>query len=197
MSKAEQMSLFGQGTWCGKTSPEHCPATEAETLRQSWKKQYASLTRKPPVLMCLKKDGRTGGGYRDVDGRWTVAWRVHDAQFWGVPQRRRRISLVADFGGGTAHEILFERKSLSGDPEPGTEAGKGTPGSPSGCTDTAEQNHVTPYCISSYQSNAMLSDNPHSGIYKADVARTLDLNGGSPACNHGGVMVVYVDKEDR
>ena len=43
----------------------------------------------------------------------------------------------------------------------------------------------------------MLSDNPHSGIYKADVARTLDLNGGSPACNQGGVMVVYVDKEDR
>lgn len=66
-----------------------------------------------------------------------------------------------------------------------------------GCADTAEQNHVTPYCISSYQSNAMLSDNPHSGIYKADVARTLDLNGGSPACNQGGVMVVYVDKEDR
>lgn len=130
------------------------------------------------------------GGYRDVDGRWSVAWRVHDAQFWGVPQRRRRISLVADFGGGTAHEILFERKSVSGDPEPGTEAGEGTPGSPAGCADTAEQNHVTPYCISSYQSNAMLSDNPHSGIYKADVARTLDLNGGSPACNQGGIAIV-------
>lgn len=137
------------------------------------------------------------GGYRDVDGRWSVAWRVHDAQFWGVPQRRRRISLVADFGGGTAHEILFERKSVSGDPEPGTEAGEGTPGSPAGCADTAEQNHVTPYCISSYQSNAMLQDNPHSGIYKADVARTLDLNGGSPACNQGGVMVVYEEKEDN
>ena len=56
---------------------------------------------------------------------------------------------------------------------------------------------MTPYCISSYQSNAMLSDNPHSGIYKADVARTLDLNGGSPACNQGGTMVVYEEKEDR
>ena len=48
---------------------------------------------------------------------WSIAWRVHDAQFWGVPQRRRRIALVADFGGATAPEILFERKSLSGDPE--------------------------------------------------------------------------------
>lgn len=55
------------------------------------------------------------GGYRDVDGRWSVAWRVIDAQYWGVPQRRRRIALVADFGGCTAAEILFERKSLFGD----------------------------------------------------------------------------------
>lgn len=50
---------------------------------------------------------------------WSIAWRVLDAQFWGVPQRRRRIVLVADFGGGAAPEILFERKSLSGDTEPG------------------------------------------------------------------------------
>ena len=46
---------------------------------------------------------------------FSVAWRVLDAQFWGVPQRRRRIALVADFGGCAAPEILFERESLSGD----------------------------------------------------------------------------------
>lgn len=45
---------------------------------------------------------------------WSVAWRVLDAQFWGVPQRRRRIALVADFGGESAPEILFVRKSLQG-----------------------------------------------------------------------------------
>ena len=50
-----------------------------------------------------------------------MAWRVHDAQYWGVPQRRRRISVVADFGGDTAGEILFERKSVPGHPaESGT-----------------------------------------------------------------------------
>lgn len=38
---------------------------------------------------------------------WSIAWRVLDAQFWGVPQRRRRIALVADFGGHTGPEILF------------------------------------------------------------------------------------------
>ena len=46
---------------------------------------------------------------------WSIAWRVLDAQFWGVPQRRRRIALVADFGGQSASEILFVRKSVSGD----------------------------------------------------------------------------------
>lgn len=46
---------------------------------------------------------------------FSVAYRVHDAQFWGVPQRRKRIALVADFNGLSASEILFERKGLSGD----------------------------------------------------------------------------------
>ncbi len=45
---------------------------------------------------------------------WSVAYRVLDAQFWGVPQRRRRIALVADFGGHAAPEILFVRESVCG-----------------------------------------------------------------------------------
>jgi len=55
----------------------------------------------------------TNSGAVMGDG-WSIAWRVFDAQFWGVPQRRRRIALVADFGGFTAPEILFERESVSG-----------------------------------------------------------------------------------
>lgn len=43
--------------------------------------------------------------------QWSIAWRVHNAQFWGVPQRRRRISLICDFRGQSAGEILFEPKS--------------------------------------------------------------------------------------
>ena len=45
---------------------------------------------------------------------YSIAWHVLDAQFWGVPQRRRRIALVADFGGQSAPEILFVRESVSG-----------------------------------------------------------------------------------
>lgn len=63
-----------------------------------------------PTAGCLTGD--------DMGRKWSVAWRVFDAQFWGVPQRRRRIALVADFGGFTAPEILFERESLQRNTDP-------------------------------------------------------------------------------
>jgi DNA (cytosine-5)-methyltransferase 1 len=63
------------------------------------------------VSVCVPDGGWTKSGcYYAEDGSWSIAWRVHDAQFWGVPQRRKRIALVADFGGLSAPEILFERK---------------------------------------------------------------------------------------
>lgn len=77
-----------------------------------------------PDIPVPEKGWPTYGGYRDMDGRWSVAWRVLDAQWWGVPQRRRRIALVADFGGTSAHEILFNRKGVFGHPETSGEAGE-------------------------------------------------------------------------
>ena len=58
---------------------------------------------------------------------WSIAWRVFDAQFWGVPQRRRRIALVADFGGQSAPEILFEREGGNGESCGERSAGKELP----------------------------------------------------------------------
>lgn len=174
----------------------------------------------------------------------SIAWRIHDAQFWGVPQRRRRIALVADFAGQSAPEILFERKGLSGDPEQSEQAGQGIaegitasigetggrgPGSTNGSgelhseseggcevdrfgkkagkgalvqTDmsgtlsaTQDQTLIsvekqTAFGISAFESNAMKSPNPHSGVYKADTSRTLDNNGGNPSCNQVGVAIL-------
>ncbi len=77
-----------------------------------------------PDIQVPDKGWPTWGGYRDVDGRWSVAWRVLDAQWWGVPQRRRRIALVADFGGTTAHEILFNAKGVYGHPAASRAAGE-------------------------------------------------------------------------
>lgn len=68
---------------------------------------------------------------------FSVAWRVLDAQFWGVPQRRRRIALVADFGGCAAPEILFERESLSGDSQESGTPWEGAAGDTEGGVGTA------------------------------------------------------------
>ena len=160
--------------------------------------------------------------------KWSVAWRVLDAQFWGtsdkpLPQRRRRIALVADFGGHSAPEILFVRESVSGNLEPSKPKGKEAPrdagdgsarasygiqGSMIGRADhngpqgdgvnedvsftlNTTDRHAVVYGISPYHSNCMLSDNPHSGYYEADTARTLDaLQCGYPGCNQGGMAVV-------
>lgn len=57
---------------------------------------------------------------------FSVAWRVLDAQFWGVPQRRKRIFLVADFAGRSAGQILFESEGLSGYSAEGFRSWQGT-----------------------------------------------------------------------
>ena len=256
-----------------------------------------------------------------------AAWRVLDAQYWGVPQRRKRIYLVGSFGSNSAEEILFERDSVRRYLTPGRETRKETAAdignSVAECDSTVgvvydargngdgntaptitgdHNNRVTDYTrvvvmatqqggaeithnicptitaaagmsgnnqpvacyaagfidkapsnargigyeaeksatlragvipstvyaidraafnqgenakydfeitesginstvtakgpsavcynIGSDKSNAMLSDNPYSGICETDVTRTLDGNGGNPACNQGGTAIV-------
>lgn len=243
---------------------------------------------------------------------YSLAWRVLDAQYWGVPQRRKRIFLVADFDGTSAGKILFESEGdspqcgemsrsdrgdgtvrVSGYSAESLRAWQRTAGSAADSSGTAGlclcdqggeridilkertatlraeahhppcvlENHPadsrlqisengkvqtltsrcgtgggnvpllmdTPktlkircgkagggkgsliqenksatlscnndqtvfqpkaYGISSFSSNAMLSGNPHSGIYEADTARTLDTSDQSPAKNQGGIAVL-------
>lgn len=75
-----------------------------------------------PPIPVPKKGWPTSGCLMGAE--WSLAWRVFDAQFWGVPQRRKRIALVADFGGESAPEILFERKGLSWNPNKSRPEGK-------------------------------------------------------------------------
>ena len=261
--------------------------------------------------------------------QWSVAYRTLDAQHWGVPQRRRRIFLVADFAGWGAGQVLFESEGLSGYSAEGFRAWQRAAGNSAvgagaagiclndqggSCMDVTEnvaatlraENHGHPPCvmdaagfctehsadsrgigfeqeraptlragvvpaaivleshpidsrikiadggtiqtltsrmgtggmnvplvlkirsgcegggkgpliqedrsatlscnndqtlfepvpfgICSDQSKAMLSDNPHAGIYKAQMSRTLDTGGGNPGCNQGGIAVVAREK---
>ena len=261
---------------------------------------------------------------------YSVAWRVFDAQYWGVPQRRKRIYLVADLAGGRAGKVLFESEGLSGyspqgfrarqaaagDAEEGASpAGIGVDGYNGSVSDEAStlgvncgtstgrngvmvlndqgggfmhttedvsgtlraqmdghppvvldsvalENHPadsrvtvsddgkvqtltsrmgtggnnvplvmkircgcegggkgpliqtdksatlatnndqtlfvpTVFGICAKDSNAMKSANPHSGFYEAETTRTLDGNGGNPACNQGGMAVVAFAQNQR
>lgn len=215
----------------------------------------------PDVPMPDKGWPKAGCIYDELGG-WSIAWRVTDAQFFGLAQRRRRIALVADFAGLQASEVIFdpqyrrkaeaqepkkavrdtgreserqvlsESESVYGDSEQGSEKGEGASDSSEGSTGEPvddpqikalsfqeragkpgggkgiliQDEHtgalvgqnvqsVVAYGISPYASNAMLSDNPHSGIYEADTSRTLDLNGGTPSCNQGGIAIVTVNKQ--
>lgn len=91
-------------------------------------------------------------------------------------------------------QTLFEPCNWDGEQTAGTLTAHNAGGSQR----MPDKNHfncvLQPFGISADKSNAMLSDNPHSGIYEADTSRTLDANGGNPGCNQGGIAVVCVDQ---
>ncbi len=99
--------------------------------------QPDAIVPRPPRGGRWSKAGAIAG-----DG-WSLAWRQLDAQYWGVPQRRKRIALVVDFGGQRAPEILFEQTGVSGNLDESIKAWETTPGhsqaSPSGCDRTGER----------------------------------------------------------
>ena len=236
------------------------------------------------VMPAIPQGGWAYADHYSGDG-WSLAYRILDAQYWGVPQRRRRIYLVLHLTGQRAGEVLFERNRLhrnpaacgaaweevAGDAEGGVGADdkagncltpwdvqsrrcfsvdgpwpalyggeggghgyvvipkeqylfenhsqdtryslsankhdasvvvkvQGINGDVAGTLDAnyykgcglrqGVEREVVAFGISSYDSNAMKSSNPHSGIYEATTSRTLDLNGGNPACNQGGIAIV-------
>lgn len=145
---------------------------------------------------------------------FSVAWRVLDAKYWGVPQRRKRIFLVCDFAGGRAGEILFKREGLFRDFKAGGEARQEDSGAAVGsaggdcrafhlqqdpisgrvspCIGAQRQATVgVVYDITGAKSNSMKSPMPDSCFRERTVARTLDTFSGSPECNQDGNVVVF------
>ncbi|WP_312640254.1 DNA cytosine methyltransferase [Hydrogenoanaerobacterium sp.] len=84
-----------------------------------------------------------------LGNQFSLAWRVLDAQFWGVAQRRRRIFLVADFGGLTAPQILFEQDRLLGNFAQSRGKGQGAAAPAQGCTDDTGGACLTPWDVQS------------------------------------------------
>ena len=134
-----------------------------------------------PDIEVPEKGWNTWGGYHDeMGGRWSVAWRVLDAQHWGVPQRRRRIALVADFGGDTAWEILFERQSMSGYPAESGAAGESLAASAESGAGRAGKGTGSVICL---KGNAIDRDTAENGKwYQEDKSYTLDATDRHGVC---------------
>ena len=136
---------------------------------------------------------KNGWSYADCylgDG-WSLAYRVLDAQHWGVPQRRRRIYLVADFGGERAGEVLFEREGLRGYFEKGRTPWQGVASDAERGTGAADcERKCVAYSFDSLASNSMKSSNPHSGCRQVEVAKTLDCFDPNPSKNQGWIAIL-------
>lgn len=129
----------------------------------------------PPKSKWSKAGEVSGSG-------WSLAWRTMDAQYWGVPQRRLRISLVLDLTGQRAGEILFEQESLRGHFAPSITPGQATAGAVENGAGTAngvyaEVNNVCAFKLGN-------SEQARSIGYAEELVPTLnaECGGNKPAC---------------
>ena len=139
-----------------------------------------------------------------ASGRWAAAgmvrsgicdaaWRVLDAQFWGVPQRRKRVFIVADFGtrGRCADKILFERAGVRGDIAAGGETREGIAGSAESGIDGAIGVALKSGALTGNTACALTTEGRTAGatgptVYIPDKARALTArNDGSPCIDRG------------
>lgn len=105
---------------------------------------------------------------------YSLAWRTMDAQHWGVPQRRLRISLVLDLTGGRAGEILFEPESLRGHFAPGITPGQAVAGAVENGAGTADCTDAIPVNLQIATRHKCLGERTGLGVGQAgDVAYTL------------------------
>lgn len=98
--------------------------------------EFIRVKEKDAVMPAVPQAGWAYADCISGDG-WSIAYRVFDAQYWGVPQRRRRIYLVADFRGECTQEILFKRESLRGYFEAGRTPWQGIAADAQNCVGTA------------------------------------------------------------
>lgn len=105
---------------------------------------------------------------------YSLAWRTMDAQHWGVPQRRLRISLILDLTGGRAGEILFEPESLRGHFAPGVTPGQATAGTVENGAGTADCTDAIPVNLQIATRHKSLGERTGLGVGQAgDAAYTL------------------------
>lgn len=133
---------------------------------------------------------------------YSIAWRTLDAQYWGVPQRRRRIYLVADFRGERASKVLFEREGLRGDIAQGRTQGQGFTTDAESGIGTADCERERVIAIdqqggkgrANYAENVMptlCSDShgtPHAVAYTLKIRSGVDVDSAGKAAGKGALI---------
>ena len=106
---------------------ENVPGAFSSNSGEDFRTVLEELIRIPLPGAVMPPVPRGGWAYADsyIGDGWSLAYRVFDAQYWGVPQRRRRIHLVLDLRGECAREVLFEREGLRGYFAPSGAQGQG------------------------------------------------------------------------
>lgn len=93
---------------------ENVPGAFSSNKGEDFKAVLTEICKVKDEQVSIYKPAKWENAGRIMGDGYSVAWRLLDAQYWGVPQRRQRIYLVADFDGGSAGKILFESEGLSG-----------------------------------------------------------------------------------
>ena len=93
---------------------ENVPGAFSSNSGEDFKAVLTEICKVKDEQVSISKPAKWENAGRIMGDGYSVAWRLLDAQYWGVPQRRQRIYLVADFDGGSAGKILFESEGLSG-----------------------------------------------------------------------------------
>lgn len=108
--------------------------------------EFIKIVEKDAVMPDVPKAGWSYADCYSGNG-WSLAYRVFDAQYWGVPQRRRRIYLVADFRGECAGKILFEREGVRGFFETGKTPWQGIAVDAQNCAGADDRAGEVPYTL--------------------------------------------------
>lgn len=190
---------------------ENVPGAFSSNKGEDFRCVLEEITRIKDSTVKLSRPSKWQSAGEILGDNFSIAWRVLDAKYFGVPQRRRRIFIVADLDGGSSGEILFEQKSLSGDTSEGCEKGKRN-------TRAIKESFNKTICLNDQGGERMdISEdlsgilrakagnpplvydirqtsentkNERHNIYECDVSRTIDTSGNTPTRNQGGVAIV-------
>jgi len=161
---------------------ENVPGAFSSNKGEDFRCVLESICRIKDETLSVPKADKWRQAGNIVGDNFSIAWRVLDAQYWGVPQRRKRIFLVADFAGGSAGEVLFKSEGLSGYSKESFRSWQGA----AGCFENGIREPGT--------SSVILNDQGGNRMYiTEDVTCTLRAEAHHPPCvmdaavfdNHG------------